>query len=226
MDKKKNNIDNTNNTNSEFYVPMGRVGSLVIQAPVVLSHLKTSIPITANIDLPNSYNNINTLSNKVFLSKPTLNSNFILSIDGYVEKDIEYEKNCNLSTTIPFKTRVPINFSILPENRSSNNENNNYYKKPPSKISFSIDSIDIEYDSYTTANSYYENSMTISIELTLMQNQYVFIPEPEGDVLLQRSNVIQSTNSQENFYYTVGYDRNLGLIANKTEINSINDTSN
>lgn len=216
MDKKKNNC---NNTQAEFYIPMGRVGSLVIQAPVVLSIVKVSIPISSNIDISNSYDDVNTLSNKVFLSKPTLN-NSTLSIEGYVEKKIEYMKNCNLNTNIHFDAAVPINFSILPETKNSTNTSNNYYRKPYPKISFSIDSIDIESDLYQIVNCTYENSMVISIKLTLAQNQYVFIPEPEGDVLLQNSNAVQSNDSQDDFYYTVGYDRSSGLIANKISVNN------
>ncbi|HCW54715.1 MAG TPA: hypothetical protein DG753_13495 [Clostridium sp.] len=219
MNKKKNNC---NNTQAEFYVPMGRVGSLVIQVPVVLSIVKVSIPISSNIDISDSYDDVSTLSNKVFLSKPTLSNNSNLSIEGYVEKKIEYMTNCNLNTNIPFAATIPVNFSILPETKNSTSTSNNYYKRPSPKISFSIDSIDIESDSYEIVNCTYENSMVISIKLTLVQNQYVFIPEPEGDVLLQKqnSNAIQSNDSQDNFYYTVGYDRNSGLIANKIPINN------
>ncbi|NME81819.1 hypothetical protein [Clostridium sp. SM-530-WT-3G] len=220
MNRKKNNC---NNTQAEFYVPMGRVGSLVIQAPVVLSIVKVSIPISSNIDISDSCNDVSTLSNKVFLSKPVLSNNSNLSIEGYVEKEIEYMTNCNLNTNIPFTATVPINFSILPETKNSTNTSNNYYKKPYPKISFSIDSIDIESDSYKMINCAYENSMVISIKLTLAQNQYVFIPEPEGDVLLQNSNAIQSNDSQENFYYTVGYDRNSGLIANRITVKNNNN---
>ena len=182
MNNKKKNCSDTK---YEFYVPMGRVGSLVIQAPVVLSRLKASIPITSNIDISNSYNDINTLSNKVFLSKPTISNNSILSIEGYVEKEIQYSKTCDLNTKIPFNTRIPFKFSVLPEIKNSNNSNSNFYTRSPAQISFSIDSIDIDSDSYNIVNCFYENSMVISIKLTLTQNQYVFIPEPEGNVLLQ-----------------------------------------
>lgn len=212
MDTKKYNC---NNPKCEFYVPMGRVGSLVIQAPVVLTRLKISIPITSNIDLPDSYNNINTLSNKVFLSKPNIDCNGTLSIEGYIEKKIEYMESCQLSTKIPFGTEVPVNYSILPEFKDCNNESKTYYKKSPYKISFSIDSIDIESDSYKIVECSYENSMTVSIKLTLTQNQYVFIPEPEGDVLLYKSNAVQSDNANDDCYYIVGYDKCSGLIANK-----------
>lgn len=215
MDKKKCNC---NNAKCEFYVPMGRVGSLVIQAPVILSCLKISIPITSNIDLPDSYENIKTISNKIFLSKPNIDCNNKLFIDGYIEKKIEYMKSCQLSTNIPFDAEVPINYSIVPAFKDCINENKNYYKKSPSQISFSVDSIDIECDSYKVVECSYENSMTLSIKLTLTQNQYVFIPEPEGDVLLYKSNAVQSDTTHDVCYYIVGYDKRSGLIANKKSL--------
>ncbi|MDO5517470.1 MAG: hypothetical protein Q4F66_07930 [Clostridium sp.] len=216
-----NNKCNIKNPKCEFYIPMGRVGSLVIQAPVVLSRLKISIPITSNIDLTDSYENIDTLSNKVFISKPKLKRKNKLSLNGYIEKKIDHKGSCIVTTTIPIYADVPIDFSLIPSYKPSDNEcENYYYKKSPSPISFSVDSIEIEEDSYKLVDHSYVNNMIVSIKFTLTQMQYVFIPEPEGDVLLTKSEPLQSQSSTDDFYYTVGYNDCTGLIANKTCLES------
>ena len=109
-----NNKCNIKNPKCEFYIPMGRVGSLVIQAPVVLSRLKISMPITSNLDLSDSYKNIDTFSNKVFISKPKLKHKNTLSLNGYIEKKVDYMGNCILTTNIPIYADVPIDFSLIP----------------------------------------------------------------------------------------------------------------
>lgn len=212
-------MDNNNcscqNPKYEFYIPMGRVGSLVIKAPVVLSYLKISIPLSSNIDLSDSYSSLNTLSNKIFLSKPKL-KNGNLYLNGYVEKKIESEGYCIQTTNIPIHSDIPIDFSLLPSYKSPEEKcDNYYYKKSPSPVSFSIESIEIDEDSYNIIDSSYFNNMTISIKIILTQMQYVFVPEPEGDVLLTKSEPLQSQSSNDNFYYTVGYSNCTGLIANK-----------
>lgn len=212
-----NNKCNLQNPKCEFYIPMGRVGSLVIQAPVVLSSLKISIPLSANIDLSDSYNDISTLSNKIFLSKPKLKNRNKLYLNGYVEKKIESKGFCIQTLNIPIHVDIPIDFSLLPSYKSPEKEcDNYYYKKSPAPVSFSIESIEIDEDSYSIIDCSYVNNMTISIKITLTQIQYVFIPEPEGDVLLSKSEPLQSQSTNDNFYYTVGFSNCTGLIANKT----------
>lgn len=216
-----NNKCDIKNPKCEFYIPMGRVGSLVIQAPVVLSRLKISIPITSNIDLTDSYKNIGTFSNKVFISKPKLKHKNILYLNGYIEKKIDYMGNCIQTTNIPLCADVPIDFSLLPSYKSSDKDcENYYYKKSPSHISFSVDSIEIEDDSYKLIDCSYVNNMVVSVKFTLTQMQYVFIPEPEGDVILTKSEPLQSSSSNDDFYYTVGYNNCTGLVANKISIKS------
>lgn len=201
----------------EYYVPMGKVGGLVIQAPVILSNLKVTIPLSETIDLNQPDLNFKTLKNKVFLMHPKLTKENKLFLKGYIDKLLIYSENLKFNLKISFKELIPIDFNQFPIYKKYDNEY--CYIKKNEPISFNIDFIKIYDDVVEYKTTKYVSSLKLIIQLSLIQIQNVFIPEPEGDVKLLPSNlqpVVQSNLSNIDFYYTLGYNPDIGLIANKT----------
>ena len=228
------NAKNTvsSNISCEYYVPLGKAGSLVIQAPVVLSRLKIQIPLSTKINLSKSCLNLKTKQNKVFIKKPRLSSENKLILTGHIEKFITFtsvdsdntadiKRNKTFNLYIPIEEHISINFDQIPVITEKNTQY--YYERGDEPISYNMESIQLIYDNIEYTDSGYISELTLCLQFSLTQLQYVFIPEPEGDVILlpPHSNKPLQNPNDDNFYYSIGYDHSAGLIANKTMLNNI-----
>lgn len=103
----------SNNISCEYYVPLGKAGSLVIQAPVVLSRIKITIPLSSKINLSKSCMKLKTKQNKVFIKKPRLSDENKLILTGHIEKFIFYTDTdsndiLNINNSKLFNLYIPI----------------------------------------------------------------------------------------------------------------------
>ena len=107
-------MSNLNELKCEYYIPMGKPGSIVIKAPVVLSTLKISIPINKRINLNSKSSRIEIISNKISIKKPKFNKDNRLVINGYIHKYIKYfNNNSNKNIGRNLEVKIPINSEIL-----------------------------------------------------------------------------------------------------------------
>lgn len=222
----KNNL--SKNISCEYYVPLGKAGSLIIQAPVVLSYLKVNIPVYTNINLSKNCLNVKTTQNKIFIKKPLLASDNKLILTGHIEKSLSYKTNSNntskfsgtktLNIDIQIEEHVNITFDQFPVKNEKNTEF--YYEKSDEPINCNMEFIELIQDNIQYTDSGYVNKLILSLQFSLTQLQYVFIPEPEGDVQLlnPNSNTPIQTPKTNNFYYNIGFNNSVGLIANRTFI--------
>ncbi|MBE6072298.1 MAG: hypothetical protein E7208_10100 [Clostridium butyricum] len=222
------NINNKNKVKCEYYVPMGKPGAIAIEAPVILSILEIYIPLSERINLDKTYLNVETISNKIFFRKPTLNRENKLSINGYINKCIKYFNN-NLDKkseqymdiNIPINSEILINFYHMPIYNNSKSKVNFYQKSKPIKCSFNC--VEIIDDKISDIKFNRVIEMSLRLNLTLTQVQNVFIPEPDGNFILSSNNVKScrcNKNSDNNkLNCVVGYDDNKGLIASYIDSN-------
>ncbi len=98
-------MKNCDDINYDYYVPMGKPGSLVAKIPIILTYFEFSFPLYFKLD-PNNYINLNDNtrnSNRVIIDTISLNKNKQLIIHGiFIKKikcsDIYYAKpsiKCN-----------------------------------------------------------------------------------------------------------------------------------
>lgn len=215
------NQNNSNKVNCEYYVSMGKPGSLIIKAPVVLSNLKISIPITTELNFKESYINISENTNKISLSTLEITGNNELIIRGSISKVLKYSINkLNLNSSksfnldIPIAEKVNINFDQIPIN--NNIDFKLYYQKNSQPIYCDLDYIQVLQDIITKKDNTYINEIIISLHLSLTQVQNVFIPEPDGNVLILNENsngFILSNVDTDEPSYMIGFNPKKGLIA-------------
>ncbi len=217
-------MNNLNGVKCDYYVPMGKPGSIVIKAPVVLSTLKISIPINKKINLNSKCSRINIISNKISIKKPKFNRDNRLVIKGYIHKYIRYfNKNFNkdigrnLEIKVPINSEILISFDQIPIYNSVSNKNTFYEESKAIKCNFEC--IKLISDCISQSEYNYFNESLLELTVTLTQIQNIFIPEPDGDCVLISNNLKSNqlkNNSFENNNnnYLVGYDSSRGLIAN------------
>ncbi|MGG7079489.1 hypothetical protein [Clostridium sardiniense] len=215
------NQNNSNKINCEYYVSMGKPGSLIIKAPVVLSNLKISIPITTELNFNESYINISENTNKISLSTLEITGNNELIIRGSISKVLKYSINkLNLNSSksfnldIPIAEKININFDQIPIN--NNIDFKLYYQKNSQPIYCDLDYIQVLQDIITKKDNNYMNEIIISLHLSLTQVQNVFIPEPDGNVLILNENsngfILGKVDTNEPSYM-IGFNPKKGLIA-------------
>ncbi|WP_419747758.1 hypothetical protein ACNULB_08845 [Clostridium perfringens] len=217
------NQDNLNKINCEYYAPMGKPGSLVIKAPVILSKLKISIPIYTKINLKENYINVIDKNNKILLDTLKIRGENELVIKGNISKTLKYFSNKysinslkTFNMNIPIKEKVNINFNQAPINSNINLKL--YYQKSSQPIYCELECIKIAKDIITKINNTYVNKFGIYLYLSLIQVQDVFISEPEGNAFILRENskyfvLDESDFEKEN--YLIGFNPQKGLIAKK-----------
>ena len=222
-------MNNLNELKCEYYIPMGKPGSIVIKAPVVLSTLKISIPINKRINLNSKSSRIEIISNKISIKKPKFNKDNRLVINGYIHKYIKYFNNNsnknigrNLEVKIPINSEILINFDQMPIYNPVSNKNIFYEESKAIKCDFEC--IKLISDYIAQSEYRYFNDSLLELTVTLTQIQNIFIPEPDGDFVLITNNLKPNqfkNNGAENknSHYLVGYDSSRGLIANIIEPN-------
>lgn len=215
------NQNNSSKVNCEYYVSMGKPGSLIIKAPVVLSNLKISIPITTELNFKESYINISENTNKISLSTLEITGNNELIINGSISKVLKYSiSKINLNSAksfnldIPISEKININFDQIPIN--NNIDFKLYYQKNSQPIYCDLDYIQVLQDIITKKDNNYINEIIISLHLSLTQVQNVFIPEPDGNVLILNENsngfILDKVDNNEPTYM-IGFNPKKGLIA-------------
>lgn len=176
----------------KYKVPIGRSGPVIGLFPIILSDFE--IDINCELKYKHPITNIKSLKNNVEIKKFIfLNDNYKLLIEGYVSKYVEIltenDKSKKTNVNIPFKTVVDIKYSTFP--KFSFDEEPNYkkgYKIRPIfdnidslKIYWRIENINL-FEKITTAKDSDEiiYKIIVSLNVILLQNQKVFIPEPSA----------------------------------------------
>ncbi len=214
--------DNSNRITCEYYTSMGKPGSLIIKAPVILSNLKLSVPITTKLNFSEEYINITDNTNKISLNSLKVVGNNELIIKGSISKTLKYSFNRanginstkNFNIDIAIDEKININFDQIPIDNTIDFKL--YYQKNPQPIYCELDYIQIMQDIITKRNNNYINELHISFHISLIQVQNVFIPEPDGNVFILKENsdgfiLDESDFKEEN--YIIGFNPKKGLIA-------------
>lgn len=222
-------MNDLNGVKCDYYVPMGKPGSIVIKAPVVLSTLKISIPINKKINLNSKCSRIEIMSNKISIKKPKFNRDNKLVINGCIHKYIKYFNNSfnkdigrNLEIKTPINSKILISFDQIPIYNPVSDKNIFYEESKAIKCSFEC--VKLISDCILQSGDNYFNDSLLELTVTLTQIQNVFVPEPDGDFILISNNLKSKqfkNNSFENndSNYLVGYDSSRGLIANRIKPN-------
>ena len=218
-----NNCDSSNKISCEYYVSMGKPGSLIIKAPVILSNIKLSIPITTKLSLGKEYIDITDNTNKISLTTLKVVGNNELIIKGSISKTLKYSFNrASINSNATFNIEIPINgktyidFDQIPIN--NNIDFKLYYQKNSQPIYCELDHVKIIQDIITKKNNSYTNDLNICFHISLIQVQNVFIPEPDGNVFVLQENSDNFILSKPDFKdekYIIGFNPNKGLIAKK-----------
>lgn len=195
LDTLKNlpSTDKINENIIKYKTPVGRSGPIVGIFPIVLSDFQ--IDINCEIKYKYPILSIRTLSNNVNVSKfRFLNDNYKLLIEGHISKNAEIisENNRPKKTviTIPFRTIVDVKYNTypmtsLPEDCNIKNgfKSISVYKSSDLlRIAWKLESINL-FEKITPDENSNEMlyKIIVSLDIILLQNQKVFIPEPIGD---------------------------------------------
>ncbi|MDR5586374.1 MULTISPECIES: hypothetical protein [Clostridium] len=215
-------MKNCDYINYDYYVPMGKPGSLIAKIPIVLTYFEFSFPLYFKLE-PNNYINLNDNSrnsNRVIIDKISLNKNKQLIINGIFIKKIKCSDMCdaessNKCTTIKISINKVLNIKFLHKPNLSTNKTNIFNKHNINPIKYTIEHVKISDSSYSSQNNNSINKIILSIKLYLSQVQSVFIPEPDGNFVLLNKNSpsFKCTNPNCSDLYVVGFNKDKGLIA-------------
>ncbi len=219
---------NLNYNKTKFKTPMGSSGHLVGVFPVILSEFETDIYCELKYKYP--IHSIKTKESKIIVKKFKLVAkNRKLLIEGYVEKkllicfDVQ-RKEENTLITIPFKTIVDITYSNEPKydteykSNSKNNCSSEHFFSPAEKLFWvhEYTKLKEEFEEIEYSNSKeYVTKLIITLGLSILQNQKVFIPEPCGDanVVAEYDACGNIKTANEIAHVEVGFDTKKGLVA-------------
>lgn len=195
LDTLKNlpSTDKINENIIKYKTPVGRSGPIVGIFPIVLSDFQ--IDINCEIKYKYPILSIRTLSNNVNVTKfRFLGDNYKLLIEGHVSKNAEVisENNKPKKTiiTIPFRTIVDVKYNTypmtsLPEDYNIKNgfKSISVYKSSDLlKIAWKLESINLfEKITKDKNNDEMVYKIIVSLDIILLQNQKVFVPQPIGD---------------------------------------------
>lgn len=170
-------MKNCNDINYDYYVPMGKPGSLVAKIPIILTYFEFSFPLYFKLD-PNNYINLNDNSrnsNRVLINTISLNKNKQLIIHGIFIKKIKYSDVYDSKPSIKCNTiKIPINkvlnIKFLHEPNLSIDKTNISNKLNINPIKYTIDHVKVSDSSYSTATDNSMNAITLSIKLYLISS--------------------------------------------------------
>ncbi|WP_252229870.1 MULTISPECIES: hypothetical protein [unclassified Clostridium] len=215
-------MKNCNDINYDYYVPMGKPGSLVAKIPIILTYFEFSFPLYFKLD-SNNYINLNDNSrnsNRVLINTISLNKNKQLIIHGIFIKKIKYSDVYDTKPSIKCNTiKIPINkvlnIKFLHEPNLSIDKTNISNKLNINPIKYTIEHIKVSDSSYSTTTDNSVNAITLSIKIYLSQVQNVFIQEPAGNFVLLNKNSpnFKYSEPSSSDLYVVGFNKEKGLIA-------------
>ena len=200
----------------EYFVTLGKPGSLVIKAPVVLGTITIKISKATNIPFDPSYIDVLENINKLSLNPLDLDGDSTLLISGLINKTLKYTTITNsiksLTLNIPINECLEIKLNHSPILDTIDFKF--YYHKKPNPISCELNYIKIEKDIIKKEKNGFFNEFSILLNVSLTQIQDVFIPEPEGEfIVLDKDSNKFKINSPSSPEYIVGYNPEKGLIA-------------
>ena len=200
----------------EYFVTLGKPGSLVIKAPVVLGTITIKISKATNIPFDPSYIDVLENINKLSLNPLDLDGDSTLLISGLINKTLKYTTITNsiksLTLNIPINECLEIKLNHSPILDTIDFKF--YYHKKPNPISCELNYIKIEKDIIKKEKNGFFNEFSILLNVSLTQIQDVFIPEPEGEfIVLDKDSNKFKINSPSSSEYIVGYNPEKGLIA-------------
>ena len=200
----------------EYFVTLGKPGSLVIKAPVVLGTITIKLSKTTNIPFDPSYIDVLENINKLSLNPLDFDGDSTLLISGLINKTLKYTTITNsiksLTLNIPINECLEIKLNHSPILDTIDFKF--YYHKKPNPISCELNHIKIEKDVINKEKNGFFNEFSILLNVSLTQIQDVFIPEPEGEfIVLDKDSNKFKINSPSSPEYIVGYNPEKGLIA-------------
>lgn len=200
----------------EYFVTLGKPGSLVIKAPVVLGTITIKLSKTTNIPFDPSYIDVLENINKLSLNPLDFDGDSTLLISGLINKTLKYTTITNsiksLTLNIPINECLEIKLNHSPILDTIDFKF--YYHKKPNPISCELNHIKIEKDVIKKEKNGFFNEFSILLNVSLTQIQDVFIPEPEGEfIVLDKDSNKFKINSPSSPEYIVGYNPEKGLIA-------------
>ncbi|MGL4654700.1 MAG: hypothetical protein ACRCWM_02265 [Sarcina sp.] len=221
-------LQNLNHNKTKMKIPMGSSGPLIGVFPVVLAEFETDIYCELKYKFP--INSVTSKQSKIIVKNfKFLCKNQKLLIDGYIEKNISISFNAqpkekNTLVTIPFKTIIDIDYSIPPKydtefkSTSQDSCTCEYFFLPAEKIFWihEYTRLTETVEEIQTRNSKeYLTKLVVTLGISILQNQKVFIPESCGE-----ANVIAEYDGGKNIklpnkiaHIDVGYDKKKGLVA-------------
>ncbi|WP_315080732.1 hypothetical protein [uncultured Clostridium sp.] len=215
-------MKNYNDINYDYYVPMGKPGSLVAKIPIILTYFEFSFPLFFKLK-SNNYINLNDNSrdsNRVIIDNILLNKNKQLIIHGVFIKKIEYSdmrdaKSSIKCTSIKIPINKVLNINFLHNPNLSTDKTNILNKHKIQPIKYTIEHVKVSDSSYSALTDDSVNAIILSIKIYLSQVQNVFIPEPDGNFALLNKNSPHFKYSGSNCkdLYVVGFNKDRGLIA-------------
>lgn len=200
----------------EYFVTLGKPGSLVIKAPVVLGTITIKLSKTTNIPFDPSYIDVLENINKLSLNPLDFDGDSTLLISGLINKTLKYTTITNsiksLTLNIPINECLEIKLNHSPILDTIDFKF--YYHKKPNPISCELNHIKFEKDVIKKEKNGFFNEFSILLNVSLTQIQDVFIPEPEGEfIVLDKDSNKFKINSPSSPEYIVGYNPEKGLIA-------------
>lgn len=209
---------NKSTATCEYFVTLGKPGSLVIKAPVVLGTISVKLSKITNIPFDSAYIDILENINKISLNPLNLNGDSYLIINGLISKTLRYTTDSIANSIKSLTLNIPINECLeIKLNHSPILDTIDfkfYYHKKPNPISCELNYIKIEKDIIKKEKNGFFNEFSILLNVSLTQIQDVFIPEPEGEfIVLDKDSNKFKINSPSSPEYIVGYNPEKGLIA-------------
>lgn len=211
-----------------FKTPMGLPGYLVGIFPVILTEFETDIHCELKYGYP--IRMISSKQSKVIVKKFKLVShNEKLLIEGYIEKKIticfatKIEEQDTV-ITIPFKSLVDITYSVPPkydtEYRTSSKHSHisECFFAPAEKLFWVHEYTKLTEttdEKNSNCGKEYLTKLVVTLGMSILQNQRVFIPEPEGEatVIAEYTATKNIKSPSKNTHVEVGHNDCNGLIA-------------
>ena len=217
-----------NYNQTRYKTPMGSAGYLVGIFPVVLAELETDIYCELTYKYP--IHSINSKESKVIVRKFKLVAkNKKLLIDGYVEKKLSIsfdsqKKEHDTLITIPFKTLIDINYALEPkydtEFKTNIKDSSScecffspaeklFWVHEYTKLTENLEEIDC------SKNKEYVTKLIVTLGMSILQNQKVFIPEPSGEanIIAEYDACRNKKTTDQITHIEVGSDPQKGLVA-------------